>query len=259
MGRLWRRGGQFGQCPPSFATGRNTVGAIWGIIVSVASTALVVENQVLCRAGLVALLAEIFPNRNVASVDSRIGAVAWLQRHPHAEMVTIDLTVAESSSFKWVEELTLQFPSVKLVIVDWYRDRKTVFDGLSAGAVGFISKDLDRHDMIRAFKAILADQVYVPPFTGKHSPVEVVNAPLSTDRDYDGLTDRQREVLAHLATGKSNKEIARALRISECTVKVHVAATFRQLGVRNRVSAVAALQSQSLNQIPQPGIRSWQT
>lgn len=214
------------------------------------------ESQVLCRAGLIALLNEVIPNSNVSSVDSRMGAIAWLQRHPNTEMVTLDPTVAETFWLQWVEELRLQFPAVKLVIVDWDRARKTVFDGLSAGAVGFIPKDLDRTKMIGAFKAILAGQVYVPQFNAKHSQVEIVNAPPCPDRDYDGLTDRQREVLAHLATGKSNKEIARALRISECTVKVHVAATFRQLGVRNRVSAVAALQSQRSNRVIHPEIRS---
>ena len=61
----------------------------------------------------------------------------------------------------------------------------------------------------------------------------------------DILTERQREVLTHMSMGKSNKEIARSLRISESTVKVHVAAAFRLLGVHNRVGAVAALQSRS--------------
>lgn len=217
---------------------------------SVISTALVVERQVLCRAGLVALLAEAVPVCNIGGTSALDSATRWLEDHPNTRIVTLDPSLSTIPLAEWIAALRRRFTSTKLVVVDWNNDRKSVFDALGAGAHGFIPKDVDRADMVRALIAIDSGQIYVPPFSAD-PPIRFQPQPQAhADRDFITLTERQREVLSHLATGKSNKEIARALRISECTVKVHIAATFRQLGVHNRVSAVAALQTQGTRPSP---------
>lgn len=233
-----------GTVHPSSATGRTPWGQLGEKTVSVISTALVVERQVLCRAGLVALLAEAVPVCSIGGTGALDGASQWLEAHVNTRMVTLDPSLSVGPLAEWIAALRHRFPSTKLVVVDWNNDRKSVFDALGAGAHGFIPKDVDRADMVRALMAVDSGQIYVPPFSADppiRMPPQLEAHP---DRDFKTLTERQREVLTHLATGKSNKEIARALRISECTVKVHIAATFRQLGVHNRVSAVAALQTQ---------------
>lgn len=222
---------------------------------AVNSTALVVERQVLCRAGLVALLGEAIPVCDIGSTGMFDGVGHWLERHPNTRLVTLDPGLAAIPLVNWIATLRHRFPSMKLVVIDWANDRKSVFDALSAGAHGFIRKNMDRADMVRALMAIETGQIYVPPFSADPPNAPVQQPPSHADRDFNALTERQREVLAQLATGKSNKEIARALRISECTVKVHVAATFRQLGVHNRVSAVAALQTQGACQPASPPSR----
>ncbi|KTE08105.1 hypothetical protein ATE76_16185 [Sphingopyxis sp. H093] len=103
---------------------------------------------------------------------------------------------------------------------------------------------MEQDEMLQAFRQVMAGQVYVPPIVSDvDAEVRATGSSGSHQASLSSLTERQREVLAHMSMGKSNKEIARSLRISESTVKVHVAAAFRLLGVHNRVGAVAALQS----------------
>lgn len=225
------------------ATGRIPLGQLGERIVSVISTALVAERQVLCRIGLVALLGESVPDCDIESAGCFASASQWLDRHPAPRMVTLDPSLATLPLTNWIAALSRRFPKTRLVVIDWNNDRKSVFDALSAGAHGFIPKDLDSADMVRALMAIDSGQIYLPPFQADRPIRRSFQTPADADRDFQTLTERQREVLEHLATGKSNKEIARALRISECTVKVHITATFRQLGVHNRVGAVAAMQT----------------
>lgn len=143
-----------------------------------------------------------------------------------------------------IRGLRHRYPQLCLVIVDWRRDRGAMLRAIDEGAHGFIPKDMEQDEMLQAFRQVMAGQVYVPPLV---SYVDVETLDKGSDRSrlasISSLTERQREVLTHMSMGKSNKEIARSLRISESTVKVHVAAAFRLLGVHNRVGAVAALQS----------------
>lgn len=232
------------------ATGRIPLGQLGERTVSVTSTALVAERQVLCRTGLVALLGESVPVCDIESAGCSESAMQWLDRHPTPRMVTLDPCLATLPLCDWIAALRRRLPQTRLVVIDWNSDRKSVFDALSAGAHGFIPKDLDRADMVRALMAIDSGQIYLPPFQADLPIRRSFQPPADADRDFKTLTERQREVLEQLATGKSNKEIARALRISECTVKVHIAATFRQLGVHNRVSAVAAMQTRGALPLP---------
>jgi DNA-binding NarL/FixJ family response regulator len=113
-----------------------------------------------------------------------------------------------------------------------------VLDALAAGAFGYIPKSLEPPAMIAAFTQILNGGIYAPtllltePSPSQDPPPAVDAQILST------LTPRQCDVLRLLGKGQANKEIARALDISEGTVKIHLAAIFRLLDVRNRTEAV---------------------
>ena len=100
--------------------------------------------------------------------------------------------------------------------------------------------------MSRAFESILAGHIYVPPLVSDVTVKPSVSS-VVTPSSSAALTDRQFEVLKLVAAGRSNKEIARSLFIAEGTVKVHITAAFRALGVHNRVSAAAALRNQPRN------------
>jgi DNA-binding NarL/FixJ family response regulator len=118
-------------------------------------------------------------------------------------------------------------------------ERQHVLDALAAGAFGYIPKSLEPPAMIAAFTQILNGGIYAPtllltePTPAHESPALAVDAQILAT-----LTPRQCDVLRLLGKGQANKEIARALDISEGTVKIHLAAIFRLLDVRNRTEAV---------------------
>ena len=110
-----------------------------------------------------------------------------------------------------------------------------------AGLAGCVPKDLSEASLVDAFTTILSGDSYRPP--GSAAPVEPAAPPHEAPLGFGDheLTERQSEVLRLLALGRSNREIGHMLNIAEGTVKVHVNAAFRVLGVHNRVSAAAAI------------------
>lgn len=112
---------------------------------------------------------------------------------------------------------------------------------LHGGIAGCISKHLPGAELIEAFRTILAGSIYLPPNRGDEPDRAAIFSEERHDYLHQELTERQGEVLQLLALGHSNREIGQMLNIAEGTVKVHVNAAFRVLGVHNRVSAAAAI------------------
>lgn len=172
---------------------------------------------------------------------------AWLEENPEPVLLILDNAMGLGQDGKGIGELRRCYLNLRLVIVDWRRDRQTALEAITDGAHGYIPKDLDQEEMLHAFTLVMSGQVYVPPNVSEVAPETMpVSAVPTRSATLSGLTKRQLEVLTHMASGKSNKEIARSLRISESTVKVHVAAAFRLLGVHNRVGAVALMRDRDV-------------
>lgn len=199
----------------------------------------------LCRSGLASIIRGEFGCCDVATAGDADQALDWLAASGARDMLVLDGGIDLASVVPdGIRGLRHRFPQLSLVIVDWRRDRDDVLGAIAQGAHGFIPKDMEQDEMLNAFRQVMAGQVYVPPIVSDvDTEQRVKGASGSHQASLSSLTERQREVLTHMSLGKSNKEIARSLRISESTVKVHVAAAFRLLGVHNRVGAVAALQS----------------
>lgn len=216
-----------------------------GKILSVVSTALIWERQLLCRRGLASIIRREFRGVEVATAGDADQALAWLKATDTACLLVLDGGIDLAAVIpNGIRGLRHRYPHLSLVIVDWRRDRDLVLRAISDGAHGFIPKDMEQDEMLQAFRQVMAGQVYVPPIvTDVDVALPTAGPSGSRQASLTSLTERQREVLSHMSMGKSNKEIARALLISESTVKVHVAAAFRLLGVRNRVGAVAMIQA----------------
>jgi DNA-binding NarL/FixJ family response regulator len=115
-----------------------------------------------------------------------------------------------------------------------------VLGSLSAGADGYLPKSLPVSEMIAAVRQVLAGAVYVPRALTRRG-VEAPPRPARMLPGTENLTARQREVLDQLSLGRSSKEIARALGVAEGTVKIHLAAIYRALGVRTRAEAISRM------------------
>jgi DNA-binding NarL/FixJ family response regulator len=139
------------------------------------------------------------------------------------------------------------FPSVRVVVVSASNSRRDVLIALEAGVHGYVPKSLGIAEVTAALKAVFEGAVYVPSFLSEISPdteeANLTSAETSAavpEAVLHALTPRQQDVLHLIVRGDSNKEIARALNLGEGTVKVHVAALFRNLGVNSRAAAAAA-------------------
>ena len=158
-------------------------------------------------------------------------------------LAVIDYALPGMKQAAGIRRIAEQWPSVRILVTADTCDRETILNVLTAGGHGFVPKYCSSAELKDALRATAAGQVFVSPtsteeaaadLSGQSDPVQDLN-----------LTARQSAVLHLLATGKSNKEIARELAISEGTVKAHVNASFRVLGVHNRVSAAAAIRAAS--------------
>lgn len=166
---------------------------------------------------------------------------------PPPALALIDLTMPGAHGNEHLAELIEQLPGVPVIVLSGSEDPALIKQLLAMGVQGFIPKTYSSDVMLSAVRLVLSGGVYVPPMTlqaaNDAAPPEGALAESTAsleDRLRKLLTERQLDVLRLLSQGKPNKVIARDLGISEGTVKIHLAAIFRALNVRNRVEAVVA-------------------
>lgn len=210
---------------------------------SLGPVAVVAEDQEFWRTGIASMLKRHLRYSKVIHAANFDELVEALEFDPTPGLATLELSLPGLNGNLGVRQLREQFPSVRLVVISAMADRETILHSLAAGTHGFIPKRFQGSEILAALILVEKGHVFVPPdlpnMQERREPdpgnEQLINATGS------GLTRRQRDVIQLLAEGKSNKEIAALLQITEGTVKVHVNAAFRALGVHNRVSAVVAL------------------
>lgn len=206
---------------------------------------LVADSNPLCRGGVIALVRGAFGRVTFVEAGDAATMAAELSGSP-IDLAAVDLDLPGFGGAICLRALRERHPDMRVIALAWADDGRRALEALAAGAHGYIPKTLTAADMLQAFRMILSGQIYVPA-----SVSDVAAKPTTGTGQAPSLTERQTEVLRLLAAGQSNKEIARALNIAEGTVKVHVMAAFKLLGVHNRVSAAAAIRDTS-TQMAQP-------
>ncbi|HVY84710.1 MAG TPA: response regulator transcription factor [Caulobacterales bacterium] len=202
--------------------------------------ALIADDHELFRSGLKQLLLDALDAEEVREAETLDEAIEILTNDGAGDLVLVDLRMPGMSGAEALAALRDGFPDAKIAVVSAVEDRSEIFAALSAGVHGYILKSLPAADIAEAIRQIVAGRIYVPPALGKREP----GAPLeSPPPNSDKLTARQKEVLTELLKGRSSKEIARTLEIAEGTVKIHLAAIYRAIGVRTRAEAIAKLKS----------------
>ena len=219
---------------------------------------LLADDQRVVREGL-AMLLSLLPGVDVVgSVADGEEAVA-LARGLRPDVVLMDLRMPRCDGVQATRRLREQAPRVKVIVLTTYADDKSVLDALRAGARGYLTKDAGAEEIRRALEQVASDQVAIEPAVQHHLVEAITAAPqpaLTAARSAallpGGLTPREAEVLALVADGLSNTEIAARLVVSEATVKTHISHLFTKIDARDRAQAVGYAYQHGLVNSPPP-------
>jgi DNA-binding NarL/FixJ family response regulator len=192
---------------------------------------LIVDDHAIVRDGLKRLLDSAEGIEVVATAGDGVEAVA-LAEDARPDVVLMDLSMPGMGGVAATQQLTARHPDARVVILTTFADQRRILDALSAGAAGYILKDASPDEVIASVRAVVAGGAPLDPKAAR-----VVLDAQRSPKSARPLSGREREVLALLATGLANKQIARQLEIAERTVKAHLTSIFQQLGVTDRTQA----------------------
>lgn len=206
---------------------------------------LVADDHDLVREGVKNTLTELDSELILLEADSVASVLQQLPEHEDIDAILLDLGLPDASQFSGLLAIKQQLPDVPVAILSAHDDEESVRGALEAGADGYIPKSGSKKVMLHALRLMLDGEVYLPSLLLHSQPLTAAPvAPADTDVRRDsitGLTRRQLEVLDLIAQGLSNKEIARQLYCTEGTIKAHVTAILKTLGVSSRAKAVVAV------------------
>jgi DNA-binding NarL/FixJ family response regulator len=204
---------------------------------------LLVDDQSLLRMGFRMILeAELDIEVVGEAADGATGVAMTSALHP--DVVLMDIRMPGMDGIAATASITAADPSSRVIILTTFDLDEYVFAGLKAGASGFLLKDAPPADLLTAIRTVAGgDAVLAPAVTRRliHQFAPLLPDPgQEHDRDaiLSKLTDREQTVFAQLAAGRSNREIAAGLHLSEGTVKIHVGRILAKLDLRDRVQAV---------------------
>lgn len=210
---------------------------------------LIGDDHLLFREGLCRLLTQLDDQASFVEAGTFDDVLALARDGQDFDLVLLDLQMPGFPGFSGVQEICEAQAGTPVVIVSASEAQADVRAALDAGASGYIPKSSSVKIMLSALNLIFSGGIYVPPAAilgdgpgvGGHGAASAGGGGAGAgNAGAPSLTQRQRDVLRCLREGKSNKQIAYELGLSEGTVKIHVTAVMRSLGVRNRTQAVIA-------------------
>lgn len=189
---------------------------------------LVVDDHPIMRLGIAAII-DAQPDMTVCSqAGSGEDAVRMFREH-HPDVTLMDLRLPGMSGLEALQAIRREDPAARCVVLTTYEGDEDIHQALAAGAAGYIIKAMSHDTLVDALRRVRAGRRFLPP---------PVTRSLATRTPNSDLSPREREVLSLMTQGKSNKDIAADLKITEATVKCHVSVILERLGVADRTQAV---------------------
>lgn len=208
---------------------------------------LVVDDHPVFRDGLAALLKQAADSVVILQAPECATALQVADEHPDLDAVFVDLVMPGMTGDLAVREFGKRRPELPVIVLSSSENPSDVRRALKAGALGYIPKSASPQTLLSALKLVLSGSIYVPPLLAQAPPpTRDDSSAQPAPHAIAQLTDRQIDVLKHLCTGLSNKEISTRLGIAEKTVKAHVAGIFKTLNVVNRTQAAHAVREAKL-------------
>lgn len=205
---------------------------------------LVVDDHTLVRRGIGHVVHECFPDAEVVEAGGADDAIEVLKAGT-VDVTLLDVRMPGRDGLDLLREIKTTWPQVAVIMLTSYEGAQFVKAALADGADGYMLKDASPEDLDQAIRVAVSGGGNVLSARAIRSLFEDSQAEEERDRNAaaarpENLTQRETDILALLSEGRSNREIARALFLSEKTVKAHLAAVFRKLGVANRTQAAMA-------------------
>jgi DNA-binding NarL/FixJ family response regulator len=199
---------------------------------------LVADDQSMVRAGFRMLLSHEQDVDVVAEASNGLEAVDKAARFL-PDVVLMDIRMPELDGLQATRQILAADPSARVLVLTTFDLDEYVYEALRAGASGFVLKDDPPEQLLGAIRTVAAGDALLSPSVTKRVIDQFSRLPRhEPPEELAELTEREREVLALIAEGRSNSEIGKALFISETTVKTHVTHVLQKLGLRDRVQAV---------------------
>jgi DNA-binding NarL/FixJ family response regulator len=206
---------------------------------------MIVDDHALVRRGMYHVVKEGFPDADVVEADGAASAMA-LMREKVADLSLVDVRMPDADGLELLRSIKAEWPDAPVIMLSTYENAPYVKRALSDGASGYLLKDATPEDLAQAINVAMSGSGNVlSPRVIQNLFDDAADSGSSGSggsgrRNEFSLTARENDILALLAEGKSNREIAGRLFLSEKTVKAHLAAIFRKLGVTNRTQAAMA-------------------
>ena len=203
---------------------------------------LTADDDEFFRLALKSILTRRLEVQEVIETGSFDEALEKLAQRTDVFLALFDLQMPGLESAMSLRVVRENFPGVRVAVVSSSQHRQDIIAALRAGVHGYVPKSLGAADLARALGLILQGTIFVPTSLAELPDEEDASdmqapPPFSVEKRVPPLTPRQQQVLELLVEGRSNKEIARTLKLGEGTVKIHMAALLRNLGVANRAAA----------------------
>lgn len=197
---------------------------------------LIADDHPLFREALRGLVTKLYPSATIYEANTISSLYALVEDRPNADLLLLDLTMPGAAGYSALVHLRAQHPLLPIVIISAHEDPVLMRRAIDHGAMGFIPKSADSQTLSVALQQILLGDTWLPEEAlalPPISPDEKKAAQLLSE-----LTPQQFRVLQMVSTGQLNKQIAHELGVSEATIKTHMTAILRKLGVNNRTQAV---------------------
>ncbi|GGP56012.1 response regulator [Streptomyces melanogenes] len=214
---------------------------------------LLADDQPLVRSGLRVIMAD-HPDLEVAGEASTGAEAVQLVGDLAPDVVVMDIRMPGMDGIEATRLITAGPTATRVLILTTFDEDDYVYGALRAGASGFMLKDMALDDILAAVRVVAAGDALIAPGVTRRLIAEFAgrpeSAPTRPPRPVEGITEREREVLALVGRGRSNTEIAEDLFISVATAKSHVSRLLTKLGARDRVQLVITVYEMGLVTLP---------
>ena len=211
---------------------------------------LIVDDHPLFRHALIQAVRYSLPQAQISETAAVNEFYERLENGPEPDLVLLDLNLPGASGFSALVHVRAQYPSLPIIVVSAHEEASIIQRAIAHGAMGYIPKSAHPSHIGEAIRQVLEGDLWLPP----NLPAANMNFdPRAADETalaerIQSLTPQQFRVLMMVAEGLLNKQIAYELDVSEATIKAHVTAIFRKLGVQNRTQAVLAINALNIEE-----------